>query len=160
MREEFVEILDINQQILHKLCRIYRDNKEDQEDLFQDMILQLWKAYPSFKKESKVTTWMYRIALNTAIATFRKKRISLTFRQTINDELHPVEPAISLDESKEEQLFRALRQLNDSDKAIIALYLEEYSHREIGDLLGITENYVGVKISRIKTKLTELLKTA
>ena len=89
-------MVDTHQAIIHKICRIYRDTHEDQEDLFQEIIYQLWKAFPDFRNESKVSTWMYRIALNTALAAFRKNRIALDFKATISEEFHPLQESMLL----------------------------------------------------------------
>lgn len=156
MQKIFLKIVNENQGIIYKVCKMYRNSFEDQEDLFQEIVLQLWKAYPKFQNKSKVSTWMYRIALNTAIATFRKNKIDLEYKDEIPKEFdaivneHPSE--------NEEKMFDAIRQLKKSDRALIALHLEDYSHKEIADIIGITENYVGVKISRIKEKLKRILK--
>ena len=156
MKEKFVQIVNENQGIIFKVSKMYRDTKEDQEDLFQEIVLQLWKAYPKFRGESKVSTWIYRIALNTSIATFRKNKIVIDYIEKIPDtEIHSKEKETS---NNEEKMFIALRKLKDVEKAIISLYLEGYSHKEIAELIGITENYVGVKFNRIKNKLIKLLK--
>jgi len=155
MEQAFLSMLEEHQNIIHKVCHIYRDRKEDQEDLFQDIVLQLLKAYPDFRNESKVSTWMYRIALNTAIAVFRKNRVPLDFKATIPEELHPTDSKpVS---ANQDRMFRALRPLNQAEKAIITLYLEDFSYREIADITGISENYVGVRINRIKKKLKNIL---
>ena len=157
METAFLKIMEENQGIIYKVCKMYRDTKEDQEDLFQEIVLQLWKAYPKFRNESKVSTWMYRIALNTAIVTFRKNKIELEFRESIpSNDYHSnySEPQ----SENEERLFEAIRTLDKAERALIALYLEDYPHREIAEITGITENYVGVKISRIKEKLKNILK--
>ena len=155
MEQAFLSMLEEHQNIIHKVCHIYRDRKEDQEDLFQDIVLQLWKAYPDFRNESKVSTWMYRIALNTAIAVFRKNRISLDFKETIPERLHPTDSAPVSD--NQDRMFRALRTLNRAEKAVITLYLEDFSYQEIAEITGISENYVGVRINRIKKKLKNIL---
>lgn len=156
MKEKFVQIVNENQGIIFKVSKMYRDTKEDQEDLFQEIVLQLWKAYPKFRGESKVSTWIYRIALNTSIATFRKNKIAIDYIEKIPDtEIHSKEKETS---NNEEKMFIALRKLKDVEKAIISLYLEGYSHKEIAELIGITENYVGVKFNRIKNRLIKLLK--
>ncbi len=156
MKEKFVQIVNENQGIIYKVSKMYRDTKENQEDLFQEIVLQLWKAYPKFRGESKVSTWIYRIALNTSIATFRKNKIVIDYIEKIPDtEIHSKEKETS---NNEEKMFIALRKLKDVEKAIISLYLEGYSHKEIAELIGITENYVGVKFNRIKNRLIKLLK--
>lgn len=156
MEHQFLQIVEEHQGIIYKVCKMYRDTPEDQEDLFQEIVLQLWKAYPKFRNDSKVSTWMYRIALNTAIAIFRKNNIELEFNDTMPREglaQHPEEPS-----ENEEKMFEALRALNKAERAIIALYLEDYPYKDIAAIIGITENNVGVKISRIKDKLKTILK--
>jgi len=155
MQTIFLKIVEENQGIIYKVCKVYRDSREDQEDLFQEIVFQLWKSYPKFREESKVSTWMYRIALNTAIATFRKNKIELEYKESLPNDDH-ANYAVSPSEN-EERMYEAIRTLNKAERAFIALYLEDYSHREIADIIGITENYVGVKISRIKEKLKNIL---
>ncbi|MFD2147944.1 RNA polymerase sigma factor [Mucilaginibacter antarcticus] len=152
---QFVGLMQEHQAMVHKVCYLYRDSKEDREDLFQEITFQLWKAWPHFKGEAKVTTWMYRIALNTAIAVFRKKRPDIEFPSVMPD--MPDEPPNEEHERRQEQLFAALKQLDDTEKAIITLYFEEMSYRQIAEVLGINENNVGVKINRIKHKLQQLI---
>jgi RNA polymerase sigma-70 factor (ECF subfamily) len=156
MQKAFLKIVDENQGIIYKVCKMYRDSSEDQEDLYQEIVLQLWKSYPKFRNDSKVSTWMYRIALNTAIATFRKNKITLEFKESIPKDYHS--NYTEAPSENEERMFEAIRTLNKAERALIALYLEDYSHREIAETTGITENYVGVKISRIKEKLKSILK--
>lgn len=156
MEKAFLKIVDEHQNIIHKLSRMYRDTKEDQEDLFQEVVYQLWKAFPAFRKEAKVSSWMYRIALNTAIASFRKKTVPMEFNSHIPEKLHPVE---AVEESENEaRMYEALRKLNSVEKAVISLYLEDFSYQEIAEITGISESYVGVRINRAKTKLKHLLK--
>lgn len=156
MEKDFLKIVDVNQGIIYKVCKMYRDTREDQEDLFQEIVLQLWKSYPKFRRESKVSTWMYRIALNTAIAIYRKNKVELEFKESIPIDYHS--KYLETPSENEERLFEAIRALNKAERAIIALYLEDYPYNEIAEITGITENYVGVKISRIKEKLTNILK--
>lgn len=150
----FLATIQQHQGILHKLCRLYRDSPEDREDLFQEMIYQLWKSFPSFEGNAKISTWIYRIALNTALAGFRKRSIPVTYTDTF-----PEIPAAQENNTtlQQDQLFAALKQLSDADKAIIALYLEEMSYQEIAGIIGIDENYVGVKLNRIKTRIKNIL---
>jgi RNA polymerase sigma-70 factor (ECF subfamily) len=155
MEKEFLQMIHDYQKIVYKICRVYRDNREDQEDLFQEIVYQLWKSYPGFKKESKVSSWIYRIALNTAIAVYRKSKISIAYYQEFPEHIHPSdEKAIS---QNEERLFWALRKLNDSEKAVISLYLEDFNYREIAAITGLSESNVGVRLNRIKNKLKEIL---
>jgi RNA polymerase sigma-70 factor (ECF subfamily) len=155
MQQAFLGIIEEHQNIIYKVCHVYRDSKEDQEDLFQDIVLQLWKAYPKFRKESKVTTWMYRIALNTAIAIYRKNSVAIDFKETIPEKIHKTDSTpVS---QNQDMMFRALRTLSEADKAVITLYLEDFSYKEIAEITGISENYVGVRINRIKNKLKKIL---
>ena len=156
MEKQFLEIIHGHQKIVYKICRVYRDSREDQEDLFQEIVYQLWKSYPGFKGESKVSSWIYRIALNTAIAVYRKLKISIDYYEEFPEYIHPSnEKAIS---ENEERLFWALRKLNDAEKAVISLYLEDFSYQEIAAITGLSESNVGVRLNRIKNKLREILK--
>lgn len=155
MEKEFLALIQDYQNIIYKICRLYRDNKEDQEDLFQEIVYQLWRSYPGFKRESKVSSWMYRIALNTAIAIYRKSKISVDYYQEFPEHLHlSDEKTIS---ENEERLFWALRKLNDSEKAVISLYLEDFNYWEIAAITGLSESNVGVRLNRIKNKLKQIL---
>ena len=154
--KEFLSLVDQHQGIIHKICRLYRDTIEDREDLFQEIMFQLWQSFPAFEGRSKISSWMYRIALNTALASFRKKKPSVFYPDIIPDQLDekPDDPLLL----QQEQLMAALKKLDDGEKAIIALYLDDISYAEIAVITGISENYVGVKLNRIKTKIQQLLK--
>ena len=126
----------------------------DREDLFQEILLNAWKGVPNFKGEAQFSTWLYRVALNTAISFYRKER-----RQV---ETTPWPPTLVLADNSSDNiqeelsaLHQAIAQLSAIDKALVMLYLEDYSYAEIGDIMGITANNVGVKMNRIKTKLRE-----
>ncbi len=152
---QFLILIKEHQGIIHKICRIYRDIREDREDLFQEIIFQLWKSHRTFKNHAKISTWIYRIALNTAIATFRKKKQDIKYCPVLPDlaEEQPDE-VLAL---RQERLFTVLKQLDDGDRAIVTLYLEDLSYQQIADIIGISENYVGVKLNRIKIKIQNLL---
>ena len=160
MEREFLQLIRENQGIIHKVCNIYCDDLEDRNDLFQEIVAQLWRSYPSFRQESKVTTWMYRVALNTAITTFKKQKRRpdqnrLTYENfQIKDENynHETEENIKL-------LQRAVAQLTGIEKSIIILYLEDKKYEEIAEITGITQNYVRVKMNRIKKKLKKIMET-
>lgn len=158
MEKEFLEIIQKNQGIIHKVCNMYCDSQEDRNDLFQEIIAQLWKSYPSFRQESKVTTWMYRVALNTAITSFKKSkrrpdqnRLTYENFQLANDEYD------SETEENIKLLHAAVSQLTGVEKSIILLYLENKKYEEIAEITGITQNYVRVKMNRIKKKLKKLM---
>lgn len=138
---------------------MYCKDNDDVNDLFQDMLLQLWQAWPSFKGASKLTTWMYRICLNTAISRLRKNSRSPVL-QTLTLAQHTVPDAgpQRLDILFDTELQAAIDGLNRIDKALIMLYLDEKSYKEIAEIMGLTETNVGVKINRIKTKLKERMR--
>lgn len=154
--KEFLSMIEGNQGIIHKICRIYRDRQEDREDLFQEVIFQLWRSYPSFNGGSKSSTWLYRVALNTAMASFRKNKPDVTLAEYLPD----VQFEANNNEYNERQeaLLAGIRQLSEPDRALIALYLDELSYQQIALILGISENNVGVKLNRIKIRLQKLVK--
>ncbi|MCF3111968.1 sigma-70 family RNA polymerase sigma factor [Niabella sp. CC-SYL272] len=155
METEILKAIHEHQKIIYKICNLYRDNREDQEDLFQEIVYQLWKSYPSFKGASKVSSWIYRVALNTALTIYRKPSVVIDYYRDLPEGIHPSEEKIP---EYSERLFLALRTLNDSEKAIIALYLEDFSYKEIATITGLSTNNIGVRLNRIKNKLKELLK--
>jgi len=154
--KEFLSVVHDHQGIIHKICRMYRDSNEDREDLFQEIVFQLWRSYPSFNGASKISTWLYRIALNTAMASFRKNRPKVTSAEYLPD--IQFENPNDAHNDRQEELFTGIRQLSDPDRALIALYLDELSYQQIAAILGITESNVGVKLNRIKIKLQKLIK--
>lgn len=156
MEQEFLRTIQEHQKIINKVCRLYRDAKADQEDLFQEIVYQLWKSYPGFKGESKISSWIYRIALNTAIVVFRKPGIAVKHYEEFPENIHPSSEQIKSE--NEERLFDALRKLTDAEKGIISLYLDDFSYREIADITGMSESNVGVRLNRIKNKLKQIIK--
>ncbi len=158
MEKEFLHIIRENQGIIHKVCKIYCDLDEDRNDLFQEIIAQLWKSYPSFRKESKVTTWMYRVGLNTAITFFKKSKRRPDRNQLSYENYQFADDGY--DNETDEQikiLQRAVSQLTGIEKSIILLFLENKKYEEIAEITGITQNYVRVKMNRIKKKLRVLM---
>jgi RNA polymerase sigma factor (sigma-70 family) len=159
MEKAFIDMINDHRGILYKVCNLYCSDKTDKEDLFQDIVIQLWKSFPSFRNESKISTWMYRVALNTAISYFRKE-IKKPKKLSISDVEFQI-PAITdfpdgYDELK--LLNDAIQCLTKIEKALIMLYLEEKSYREISEVLGISNSNVGVKLNRIKLKLEKIIK--
>ena len=155
---EFVSLLEKNQNILHKICKLYTSDLDTHKDLFQEMVIQLWKSYPTFQGNAKFTTWAYRVALNTAISLFRNKsrKISTVDWDNSLQNIH-YEEYDSEEEEKLKFLYSAIRQLNDIEKALIFMYLEEKDYSEIAETLGISEVNARVKMNRIKTKLKTLV---
>ena len=142
--------------IIYKICNLYADG-EDREDLKQEIIYQLWKSYPNYRGDSKFQTWMYRVALNTAMLGLRARKIKYT-------ELSGQEQRISEDpyvqqdeEARVKQLYRQISKLKDLDKTIIFLYLEQCSYNEIAEITGISNKNVSVRLTRIRETLREKL---
>jgi RNA polymerase sigma factor (sigma-70 family) len=160
LEKEFLEIVRVNQGIIHKVCSVYCDNEEDRRDLFQEILAQLWKSYPGFRHESKFSTWMYRIALNTAITSFKKWRRQPAVHR-LSGENYQIADDVSSPETDENiaLLKLAIARLSGIEKSIILLFLENKSYEEIADITGITQNYVRVKMNRIKTKLKGFMLT-
>jgi len=158
LSDTFTRHIMENKGIIHKICNIYCNTSEDKKDMMQEITLQLWKAFPKFRGEAKFSTWMYRIALNTAITNIRRSK-SNPLLEALSDRLPDIpekETIPNLDEDVN-RLYKAIAQLNDIDKAIILLYLEKKVYAEIGEIMGISEKNVSVKIVRIKAKLKKLL---
>ncbi|QBA63751.1 RNA polymerase sigma factor [Muriicola soli] len=158
LEHQFVTELESNQNIVHKVCSLYTHNRDAHNDLFQEITIQLWKAYPKFRGESKFSTWMYRVALNTAITLYRKSKKSVP-TQDYDSVIFKIK-AEEYDPEEEKQLalmYKAIRQLGDIDKALVFLYLEDKSYREISQTLGISEVNARVKMNRVKTKLRTIL---
>ena len=157
LQGEFVKLIANQQKLIHSLCSLYFSRNEDRKDMFQEIVLQLWKAYPSFNHQSKVSTWIYRISLNTVFAKLRKEK-SRPKNEPYSEYAYEVsDNSIELTEATEE-LYRAIEQLADLDKAIIMLYLEEHSYDEIAGILNLSRTNVSTRINRIKIKLEKLLK--
>jgi|TARA_R100001369_G_C3294237_1_gene164490 RNA polymerase sigma-70 factor (ECF subfamily) len=158
LEHQFVKNLEKHQNIAHKICRIYTNDQDSHNDLFQEITIQLWKAYPKFRGEAKFSTWMYRVALNTAITLYRKKKRSIKTQDfdTVDFKIKAEE----YDDETEQQLkvmYSAIQELNDIEKALVFLYLEDKNYRDISETLGITEVNARVKMNRVKTKLKNIL---
>ena len=155
---EFVQLINKNRGILYKIARMYTDNLADREDLVQEMLLHLWKSFAHFEGRSAFSTWMYRVALNTAITFIRKEQKKPVMASDAEAAWqHIVEESSVGKEEKTELLYRAVQQLNNVEKALIFYYLEGFPHREIGLQLGITDNNARVKLNRTCTKLQGII---
>ncbi len=158
LEQKFVTDLEENQNIVHKVCKIYTNNQDAHNDLFQEISIQLWKAYPKFRGEAKFSTWMYRVALNTAITLYRKSKRSIQ-TQDFDSVLYKIE-STQYDDTEEEQLkllYKAVHHLSDIEKALVFLYLEDKNYKEISETMGISEVNARVKMNRVKNKLRDIL---
>jgi RNA polymerase sigma-70 factor (ECF subfamily) len=152
--KEFITLLNQHQKIVYKVCNLYMDLYADREDLFQEITLQAWKAYGNFRGDAKFSTWLYRVALNTAITYFRKEKRQPAIYTTDSLPEKQQEAADPIEEQVK-AMYAAIGTLSKIDKAIVMLYLEDYDYKEIGEMMGITANNVAVKMNRIKTRLKE-----
>ncbi|WP_205748081.1 RNA polymerase sigma factor [Dyadobacter luticola] len=160
MEKQFVAVLNQNRAALFKICKIYCADPEDRRDLFQEIVIQLWQAFPTFRGESGASTWVYRIGMNTAISNFRKttNRRSTSPFSSFDMEIPELQDTAEnpIDTGP---LYQAIDQLNVIEKALVLLYLEDKSYDEMSAILGISKSNVGVKLNRVKTKLEKLIKT-
>ncbi|MBD8082010.1 RNA polymerase sigma factor [Chryseobacterium caseinilyticum] len=156
--KEFLERIEKHKGIIFKISKMYMDDSDDRADLFQEIIFQVWKAYPKFRGESEFSTWLYRIALNTAIVFLKseKKRSFIGNEDFSNYKIIQDEYDLE-NEEKLSKMYTAISQLNAIDKAFIFYYLEDFSGKQIADQMGISEGNVRVKMNRAKNKLKEIL---
>ena len=147
--------MDEHQGMVHHISAMYANSLEERDDLSQEIILQLWRSFRSFQNQSKFSTWLYRVALNTAISYLRKSK---KFQWTTLDKADgiAIDPIDNLD-GDIRHLYQAINKLSKVDRAITMLYLEEYSYEEMAEILGITPINVGVRINRIKKRLKKIM---
>lgn len=150
----FQKLIEEHKGILLKVARTYCQNEDDRIDLIQEMSIQIWRSLDKYKEQCKISTWMYRVALNVAISFYRKNAKRHENTDPLNEELFQItEPDNQETEAQLVLLERFIQELNDLDKALMLLYLEDKSYFEIAEILGISPSNVGTKISRIKGKL-------
>lgn len=137
---------------------MYMDNPDDQQDLFQEIVCQLWKSYESFRNESQFSTWMYRVAINTAIVFLKKEKRKVDKYEITSENIKEEEDDSQINEGKLDHFYKAVHKLEKIDKAIIFYQLEGFSHKQIGENLGISEGNARVKLNRAKEKLKEIIK--
>ncbi|MHA7608307.1 RNA polymerase sigma factor [Elizabethkingia meningoseptica] len=154
--QNFSKLVKENQGLIIKVARMYTNTPDDQQDLFQEIVLQLWRSYDTFKGNSKISTWMYRVALNTAITLFRKTTRTIKtdeladFHQPIDDENDENQQQIAL-------LYKVIKMLGDIDRAIVMMYLDDVPYKDIAENIGITEVNARVKMNRLKKNLKDLM---
>lgn len=155
----FRDFLNEHVGVIRRICRIYTNHADDYQDYFQEVVIQLWKAFGTFRGDAQASTWVYRVALNVCLALLKSKK-----RRVDDVSLEPDHwgnvPHQDYDTTEEEQvqqLYAAIRQLNEIDRAVILLFLEGKKYEEISDILGISLSHVGVKINRAKKQLNRLI---
>ena len=156
--ESFINAIKENQGLIYKVTLLYTNNLQDKEDLYQEIVFQLWKSYDTFNNYSKLSTWMYRVAMNTAIYNLKKNKKQIGTTSIENFVERFTDNKENLEEERIKLLHKHIQQLNLLEKGVILLYLEGKSHEEIGEIIGISISNVGTKISRIKMKLKTRIK--
>ena len=152
---EFVAVIKKYERVIYKVCYLYTTMNAPLNDLYQEVVINLWRAYPKFRQECKISTWIYRIALNTCISFIRKEKNIpefITFTHELNGMMDEEDEL----QSMLKELYTLINQLGQLDKSIILLYLEENSYEEIAEITGLTVTNVATKLSRIKEKLRRM----
>ena len=160
LEKEFLEKIEKHKGVIFKISKMYMDDFDGQKDLFQEITFQVWKAYPTFEGRSEFSTWLHRIALNTAILFLKsEKRRSFIQNNEVSNFKINQEEYDDEDEQKLKKMYEAINQLNAIDKALIFYYLENYSGKQIAEQMGISEVNARVKMNRAKEKLKQLINT-
>ncbi len=158
-QETFDQLLKENKHKIYRICRIYATAPIEPEDLFQEVVFQIWKSLPNFKGKSSIDTWVYRIALNVCLRS--KMKLDKSNQKTTRFDAIHFTPATETVDPFEEEKFKYLKEciatLNESDTSIIVLYLDELSYKEIGEITGLSENHIAVKMKRIRKKLFDCI---
>lgn len=157
LETEFVNHLNRHIGLIYKVCKVYCQHPEDRRDLFQEIVLQLWKGYAGFRKEAQFSTWMYRVALNTAISNYRKKSRVPNSVLLPDLDFDVPDPADLTNNEQVRVLYQAIAQLTVVEKTMILLHLDGCTYLEIASIAGISQNNVGVKLNRIKSKLEKIV---
>ncbi len=163
LESTFLNALEEHQHKLLRICTVYAKDEDDTKDLFQEVLVNIWKSMPSFKKNSNIGTWMYRITLNVCLRLKTKKIKKQSKLLRMDSYAIDIYKTDVVEERKIEQqklllqLRSCIKKLNEADRAVITLFLEELSYKEISEVTGLTENNIAVKIKRIKTKLLNCL---
>ena len=151
LEKDFMDMVRHNERIIYKVVSFYADIDQSVSDLYQEVVLNLWKAYPSFRGESKVSTWIYRISLNTCITFFRRSKRSISYADLVIDISD-----IPDEDDNIKELYRLINKLGKIEKALVLLYLDEKPYREIAEITGLTVTNVATKLNRIKDKLKKM----
>lgn len=158
LEQEFIHKIEKHKGIIFKISKMYMSEKEDRDDLFQEITFQLWKAYPNFRGESEFSTWLYRIALNTAIIFLKnQKRRGFIGNEDLSNHIIAHEEYDNDKEERMTEMYKAIHLLNPIDKAFIFYYLEDFSGKQISEQMGISEGNARVKMNRAKNKLKDIL---
>ncbi len=154
-KDIFIKAIQENERLIYKVASFYTDCRDDRDDLVQEIIYNLWKSFETFKHNSVLSTWMYRVAMNVSIFHFKKNKKRVTPVPVALEVLNFPETAFDDFEEKLQILQKHIKNLNLFDKGIVMLYLESKNHEEIAEIVGISKSNVGTKLSRIKEKLRQ-----
>lgn len=155
----FLKLVNQHKGILYKASRIYADSVEDREDLQQEILIQLWKSYQNFKGNSEFSTWMYRVAINTAITFLKKEKQRSNNHTDAPSHFEVQQEDYNLAKDRQLEIFySAVQELNSLEKAVIFYFMEGMSHKEIGNNLGLSEDNARVKLNRTKDKIQQIIK--
>lgn len=155
IENDFLQLITAQKRVIYKVCYVYANDQDELNDLFQEVVLNLWKSFPRYRGDSQLSTWVYRISMNTCITFLRR---SSTRPSTIPITADVI-GQLADEEGKENQLkelYTLINQLGKMERALILLWLEERSYQEMADILGITKTNVGVKLNRVKEKLIKM----
>lgn len=155
IEQDFLGVIREYERVIYKVCYLYTTPTVQLDDLYQDVIINIWRAFPKFRGECKISTWIYRIALNTCISFIRKEKNTPELIALTHEADHTIAESDPLNEMLK-QLYHMINQLGQLDKSIILLYLEEKNYEEIAEITGLSPTNVGTKISRIKDKLKKM----
>lgn len=152
--EEFISMINTYNRVIYKICCIYATDSNNVNDLYQETVLNLWKGYENFKGQSKVSSWIYRVGINTCISFYRRNKKHLEAMPLASEHDDIDNSNDYMNQLKE--MYRLISQLNKIEKAIILLWLDEKPYDEIADVMGMNKNTIASKVKRIKEKLTKL----
>ena len=156
--KQFEKHITENELLIYKVCRLYAYSEADRQDLFQEIVIQLWNAFLRFKGQSKFSTWLYRVAINTAITGLRRRKEFIVSYEPAALPQHSEDNTSAELEEQLKVLHKAIKQLNQVEKAIVMLYMEDKTYEEMEDILGISQGNLRVKMNRIKEKLRQITK--
>ena len=163
--QPFLELIDRNRIRILKVCRVYAWNAADREDLYQEILFQIWRGLPGLKQDNHANTWLYRIAINTSISFVRKRgarggpAVPLDHEE-LTQHIESRQTGDGAGEDRLARLYDAIAQLNEVEKALVALFLEDFSYEEMAEVLGLSASNVGVMLHRAKKKLLTLMQEA
>ena len=159
----FLKLIEENRPKILKICRAYAWNTSDRDDLYQEILFQIWRALPGLKESAYAGTWLYRVALNTSISFVRKhagrnRHATPCGPDDLTQRIESAQEPEESDDGRLSRLYAAIARLNEAEKALVVLFLEDLSYEEIADALGVSANHVGVALHRVKKKLSNLMK--